>query len=104
MSEQETDDELQPVEIADKLFLNTYSFDDESHISIRDRQVCVECENKECTAFCPADVYTWNEEEQKIDIGYENCIECTAARYACPYNNIDWVYPKGGKGIQYKYG
>lgn len=98
------DEDRQPTDVTDKLFLNTFHHSGESHIAIRDRQVCVGCENKECTTFCPGDVYHWNEDEQKIDIGYENCIECTAARYACPYNNIDWVYPKGGHGIEYKYG
>jgi ferredoxin-like protein FixX len=53
---------------------------------------------------CPAKVYTWEEAQQKIVVGYENCIECGAARMICPFNNIQWEPPRGGFGVNYKFG
>ena len=73
---------------------------DKSHIQILDREVCRQkCENKPCTYFCPARVFYW--EEKMIKILYERCMECGACPWGCPYDNIDWTFPPGGKGIIY---
>jgi len=92
------------VRLEEKLFLNRYVTDKQVHIKIKDPQVCLQCQDKPCTFFCPAGVYLWNEEEKRIEIGYEACVECGTCLYACPYHNIDWRNPRGGFGIMYKYG
>ncbi len=61
-----------------------------------------QCEKNWCTHTCPADVYHW--EGDHIVVSYENCIECGACRMICPYDNICCVMPRGGFGVQYKYG
>jgi ferredoxin like protein len=95
-------DERMSSSIAEKLFTIRYKVDDQSHLIIKDQQVCLTCETKECTHFCPADVYDWTGETTTV--AFENCIECGTCRIGCPYYNIHWVYPKGGYGITYKYG
>ncbi|GAB6136899.1 ferredoxin family protein [Halanaerobaculum tunisiense] len=74
----------------------------ESHISIRDSQICrTECENKPCTYYCPTRVYSWNGEKNKIRIDHTRCVECMACPYGCPYQNINWEFPAGGYGVNY---
>ena len=90
------------MKLEDKLFLNKFKRDDHSHIDIVSRDVCLRCPDKPCTIVCPAEVYHWDGE--KINVSYENCIECGACRMICPYNNISCVMPRGGFGIQYKFG
>ncbi len=74
-----------------------------SHISI-DVEKCKNCKNKECTFFCPADVYTHNEKTNLINADYENCLECGTCRLSCPYNAINWEYPNDSAGVTYKFG
>lgn len=88
------------VNIDDKLFLNTYDADTISHLKIKDEGICKTCEEKACTEFCPAGVYKYK--DNKIVVGFEGCLECGACRIACPHNNIDWNFPRGGFGIQFR--
>ncbi len=93
--------------LEEKLYTLRYKKDEESHLSINDVDKCIECEKENgnpmpCISICPANVYSW--EDNKIVIGYENCVECGACRIACPYENIHWEYPKFGKGIALRYG
>ena len=88
------------VSIDDKLFLNTYNADTESHLIIKDQSVCKSCTDKICTKICPARVY--ENKDDRIVVGFEGCLECGACRIACPHDNIDWNYPRGGFGIQFR--
>lgn len=93
------------VSVEEKLGTLTFKNDHQSHIQIADPKVCAtQCKDKPCTTICPAKVYDWDESSQKIILGYENCIECGAARMLCPFNNIKWEMPRGGFGVAYKYG
>lgn len=100
----EVDERMSSSSISDKLFTIRYKVDDQSHLIIKDHDTCLQCVTKDCTFFCPSDVYEWEEEMKMTTVAYENCIECGTCRIACPPHNIHWVYPKGGYGITYKYG
>lgn len=89
--------------IDDKLFKVKYVPGEESHLKA-DNKICLLCASKVCTYICPANVYEWDEENKKLLIGYENCLECGACRIACPDKNINWEYPKGTKGVTFKNG
>lgn len=39
---------------------------------------------------------------QHIVIGYEGCLECGACRIGCRHDNINWKFPRGGFGIQFR--
>ena len=91
--------------VEEKLGTVSFKNDHQSHISIPDPKICSTlCKDKPCTTVCPAKVYQWEESQKKIVIGYENCIECGAARMICPFQNIKWVPPRGGFGVSFKYG
>lgn len=75
------------------------------HIHIDSPSACVEkCAGKYCTHFCPADVYNWDEATARIVVSWENCIECGACSIGCPYDIIRCHTPRGGFGVQNKYG
>lgn len=94
------DDKKTTVNIENKLFMNNYKVDTISHLTIKDPAVCEKCEDKSCTNLCPAHVYEWKDEQ--IVVGYEGCLECGACRIACSHDNIDWKFPRGGFGIQFR--
>ncbi|MCE7739148.1 MAG: 4Fe-4S ferredoxin, partial [Candidatus Heimdallarchaeota archaeon] len=31
------------------------------------------------------------------------CLECSACRLVCPHGSVDWKYPKGGFGVEFKH-
>jgi len=75
----------------------------ESHIRL-DAELCRECSKRVCTYVCPAGVYVWNEAEDRMDIRYEDCLECGACRVACGMDSIEWTNPVWGAGISYRNG
>ena len=89
--------------IDDKLFKVKYVPGSTCHLKVCDEE-CAKCTSKICTYICPANVYEWDEERQKLIVGYENCLECGACRIACERKSIDWSYPKGTNGVTFKHG
>lgn len=73
------------------------------HLKIKSEEVCLNCERKPCLSFCPAGVYRLDS-HGKILINYQACLECGSCRVGCPFNNILWDYPRGGFGLNYKFG
>ena len=73
-----------------------------SHL-IPNQNKCLTCQQKSCTFVCPANVYSWDEKQNKLIVAYENCLECGACRIACEHNCIEWYYPQNGYGITFKH-
>jgi len=92
--------------IEDRLFTVGFKPDEKkSHLTVKDPAVCLQkcgAKGRPCTYFCPASVYTW--EEDRITVAYNNCLECLTCRTGCPFDNIDCQYPRGSHGITYKFG
>ena len=89
--------------LEDKLSKVKYEPDTQSHLK-PDFEKCKTCKKRVCTYVCPANVYEWLEEEQKLLVKYENCLECGACRIACSKKCLEWEYPKGTKGVIFKQG
>ena len=85
--------------LEEKLYLLRHVVDEKSHITI-DEEACARCTDRVCLDICPANVYSYV--EPRVFIAYENCVECGTCRIACPF--VEWVNPKGGAGISYRYG
>lgn len=77
--------------------------DTNSHLA-PDENFCRRCSEKSCLYVCPANVYEWDEKEQKLIVRYENCLECGACRIACDKQCLKWRYPASNYGITYKQG
>jgi len=94
---------LIPENIDDKLFTVKYKPDETTHL-VPTQSDCIKCKDKPCTYFCPAHVYDWDAEQNKLLVGFENCLECGACRIGCTYQSISWRYPKSGYGVTFKHG
>ncbi len=91
------------MKIEDKLFLDRFRVDEETHLKIKDGAKCInECKYQACLYLCPANVY--RKEQDRISVNHEGCLECGSCRIACPLLNIEWRFPKGGYGISHKFG
>ena len=90
-------------DLEDKLYTVKYTPDTESHLH-PDEQSCLNCSSKICTVICPANVYEWDNNKQKLVVNFENCLECGACRIACENCSLGWEYPKGTKGVTFKQG
>jgi ferredoxin like protein len=93
--------------LEDKLYLVKFKPDEESHLVIKDMGVCAgKCsgQGRACTNFCPAGVYKWDEKNSAMIVNYEECFECGSCRVGCPFGNIEWRYPRGGYGVQFRNG
>jgi ferredoxin like protein len=91
------------MKIEDLLFLDRFKVDEESHLKIKNNDVCKnECKSQACLYLCPANVYKL--EGDRISVGHEGCLECGSCRIGCPHLNIEWRFPKGGYGISHKFG
>jgi len=92
--------------ITGRLGLVKFVPDGQSHLSVIDPEVCrSRCPQKFCAHTCPAQVYRWEAEESLISIAFEGCLECGTCRSGgCPWENIEMRYPRGGFGVQYRFG
>jgi len=88
--------------IEDKLFLVKYKIDKETHIEI-DQDKFKADPVKVVLYICPAKTYVLNEATGECLVNFENCLECGTCRVAAmPY--VRWRYPRGGFGVQYRFG
>lgn len=91
-----------PMEIKAKLGLDVFKPGKEPHIRIkpgleRDPRL------KPAIKACPAGLYTENAEGEVL-LSAEGCLECGTCRLLCGLEVLDWNYPEGGDGVQYRYG
>ena len=96
--------EIENESIEDRLYTVKYSDSGKSHLDVKVEGICEEkCTNYECVNACPADV--WRSEGGGVPtIAYENCLECSSCRFACPSDNVEWTYPDTGGGVVFKHG
>jgi len=88
--------------IEDKLFLVKYKPDKESHIQV-DQEKFKADPLKAVLYICPAKVYELNEETGECTVAFENCLECGTC-YIAAGEYVTWKYPRGGFGVQYRFG
>jgi len=88
---------------ATKLALNAFKNDGETHISIQ-QEICKTCVEKYCIYICPGGLYSINEENGELLLEYSGCLECGSCKVACPHGALEWNFPRGGFGVQYRYG
>jgi ferredoxin like protein len=89
--------------LEEKQYSLRFKCNTESHLQVLNFDICaLHCPDKLCTLFCPAEVYKWEEENTRMQVGYEGCHECGSCRIGCPHENIKWEYPKGGHGVIFR--
>jgi ferredoxin like protein len=81
--------------------ITRFDIDEQSHIIVN-KEVCQSCSHHACVQACPAKCYTFTEETQRLDVVYDNCLECGTCMVVCEKKAIDWSYPRGGFGVCYR--
>ncbi len=90
--------------VDEKLTRDAFKPDTRSHIEI-DAEVCrSRCTERYCVRVCPAALYEWNEESDRMVVEHAGCLECGTCLVACRHGALSWRYPRGGFGVQYRYG
>lgn len=92
------------MKIDEKLALDAFKTDKDSHIIVDHATCRSRCAIKYCLTICPGHLYTYNEEENEIVVEYAGCLECGTCMIACTHGAIKWSYPRGDFGVQYRYG
>ncbi len=88
--------------ITDKLALDAFKNDKESHIHF-DQKICQGCKERFCIYACPANLYSLKENGE-MAVEFAGCLECGTCMIACIYGSIRWTYPQSGFGVQYRCG
>lgn len=96
---------LQLDRLSDVFFSKTHHEENQpSHLKILKPELCKECIRKygaPCTLFCPAQVYTREEQSDGIRVDFSNCLHCKTCQIKDPLDNIRWTAPEGGGGPKY---
>lgn len=87
-----------------KLGRNVFKLDKNSHIEVRHEICRARCTKRYCLFVCPANVYSWSEERERVHVEFEGCLECGACLIACRHEALDWRYPQAGFGVQFRFG
>jgi len=59
---------------------------------------------KAAVRLCPAGLYSENENGEVALASVDGCLECGTCRIACGADALEWSYPEGGTGVQYRFG
>ena len=90
------------MELKAKLGLDVFKPGKEPHIRIkpgRERDPRL----RPAIKACPAGLYTENAAGEFL-LAADGCLECGTCRLVCGTEVLDWSYPEGGAGVQYRFG
>jgi ferredoxin like protein len=82
------------MKITEKLPLDTFKNDKESHILL-DQKICHPCKERFCVYACPVNLYALTEKGE-MTIEFAGYLECGTCMIACVYDSVKWKYPKSG--------
>lgn len=85
-----------------KLGLDVFKAGSDAHIKIRPGME-KDPRLKKAVLLCPAGLYSENEEGEVV-LTIDGCLECGTCRLACGNEVLDWNYPDGGIGVQFRFG
>jgi ferredoxin like protein len=85
-----------------KLGLNVFKPLPEPHIRIRTGKE-KDPRLKPAVRACPAGLYSESDAGEVV-LAIDGCLECGTCRIACGTDVLDWNYPEGGAGVQFRFG
>jgi ferredoxin like protein len=89
------------MEIDAKLGLDVFKLDKEPHIVVNNEICSTVCVNRACLYVCPADLYELDD-QQRIVVNWEGYLECGTCLICCDARALEWTYPRGEFGVQYR--
>ena len=87
--------------IEDLKQLTQFIIDGQAHITVNN-EICKTCDSRACVEACPANCYTFDEGAGRLSVVWENCLECGTCHIICAKGALDWSYPRGGYGVNYR--
>ncbi|HEU17854.1 MAG TPA: hypothetical protein ENO00_00510 [Deltaproteobacteria bacterium] len=91
-----------PMELKAKLGLDVFKPGPKPHITIKPGME-KDPRLKKAILVCPAGLYSENE-NGAVTLTIDGCLECGTCRIACGKDVLDWNYPDGGAGVQFRFG
>lgn len=85
-----------------KLGLDVFKEAKEFHIKIKPGKE-KDVRLKQAILVCPAGLYSENE-QGAIMISTDGCLECGTCLLTCGDELLEWNYPCGGSGVQFRFG
>lgn len=85
-----------------KLGLDVFKHDAQPHITIKAGKE-KDPRLKKAVLVCPAGLYSENDAGEVV-FTIDGCLECGTCRLACGTDVLDWSYPSGGSGVQFRFG
>jgi len=85
-----------------KLGLDVFKEDKQFHIKIKAGKE-TDTRLKKAILVCPAGLYSVNENGEVV-ISEDGCLECGTCLLACGDELLEWHYPSGGTGVQFRFG
>jgi len=93
--------------VEEKLDLTKFTTDQNyEHITINPEICKSKCTTYQCVYGCPASCYQFTESEEApgpVTLDIVGCLECGTCKLVCPHGSVDWHYPKGGFGVEFKH-
>lgn len=85
-----------------KLGLDVFKEDHAFHIKIKEGKG-QDLSLKKAILVCPAGLYS-ETDNGEIVISTDGCLECGTCLLACGMEVLEWHYPSGGAGVQFRFG
>ena len=70
------------MKVEEKLAINAFKTDNESHITINQEICRTKCTVRYCIAVCPGHLYSYNEENNEMVVEFAGCLECGTCKIA----------------------
>lgn len=93
---------MSQADLKSKLGLNVFKEDSQFHIRIKPGMES-DSRLQKVVRICPAGLYSLNE-QGTVDLGRDGCLECGTCLLVCGKEVLEWLYPDGGKGVQFRLG
>lgn len=85
-----------------KLGLDVFKPGGEPHIKIRPGME-KDPRLRQAIRVCPAGLYSAAETGEVV-LTIDGCLECGTCRFVCGSEVLEWHYPEGGTGVQFRFG
>ena len=100
--EEDDEDMSEVLGLKEKLGRNVFKHIEHPHIVIKEGKAN-DPRLRVAVYVCPAGLYSVNEAGE-VELTIDGCLECGTCRLACGPELLEWNYPAGGTGVQFRFG
>jgi ferredoxin like protein len=101
-SEEDDENMSEAIGLKAKLGLDVFKENKDFHITIIPGKEG-DTRLKKAIIVCPAGLYSENDQGD-VELSVDGCLECGTCLLACGNEVLEWHYPTGGSGVQFRFG